>query len=122
MKYFLTFILFACALIASPQKLIIGKWVEAPTPVVRSGSTTFDADGTFSGEAELAFQGKTIALRVKGDWRIEDSTLIEKITASSVPDLVPVGLVTKDKIVALTEGSLTLRSEKGKEHTKKKEK
>jgi hypothetical protein len=63
-----------------------------------------------------------VVVRVKGEWKIEDHFLLEKITESDQPSLVPIGLVTKDRIIALTSESLTLRSEAGHEHTKTRQK
>lgn len=114
MKILSIFFLLSSPVFAAPNATIIGKWIDAPTPFLRSGSHTFHADGTFSSKAEFIIIGK---ISVEGKWKIEDMILVSRITSSSRPRLMPVGLVIKEKIVVLTHDKMTTKSDPGGEYT-----
>lgn len=73
----------------------------------------FSADGTFTSGALI--KGKQF--NVAGTWKIESGVIVETLTESNYPDIVRIGLVTRDKLTSISETEIRYISEDGKENT-----
>jgi hypothetical protein len=97
---------------------IVGTWIvpsEQYTEVFRGAEFTFKANGTFTSYAIFKIEDQEVRVEVEGKWRVEKGVLIEEITKSSRKDMVPVGLITRDTLLEVTEGEYRYRSEDGQE-------
>ena len=97
---------------------LVGTWAipkEHHTAVVKGGETTFKADGTFTSFALLRIQDQPVRIDVQGKWKVEKGVLIEEITKSSKEQMAPVGLITRDTLLELTDKMYRYRGEKGQE-------
>ena len=102
-------------------KLMKGSWaipVEQYGGAVKDGGNTFRADGTFTSFTVLPGHGQDRRLDVEGKWSIKDGILIEKVTKSSQPDIVPLGFTTRDTLLSVTQREYRLRTEQGKERSR----
>ena len=100
---------------AEASRLLLGEWKGQKRPGLVDSTMTFKADGTFDSSATIATPGGEITIKVEGKWRVEKGILIEELTKSSRPDLVPVGLSTGDMLLSVTDKEYRYRSEKGTE-------
>jgi hypothetical protein len=97
---------------------LVGTWVIPKAyrnAALKGGETTFEAGGTFTSFALLKIKDQQVRIEVQGKWKVEKGVVIEQITKSSKEQMVPVGLITRDKILELTENTYLYRSEKGQE-------
>jgi TonB family protein len=85
--------------------------------VLRRAFTTFQPDQTFTGLAILQLGGVDGRIEVKGTWRIENGTLVEKITASSAPGAVS---ASSDRIVSISSSEFVTRNAQGQEERNRK--
>src|SRR5262245_24619589 len=105
---------------------LIGTWIVPPKQyhngpgsyrkvgsVMKSASRTFRPDGTFKLSAVLTIDGRDVPLRDEGKWQIENGVLIQEITKSDQPQIVPVGVVTKDILVSVTDTEYRFRTKDG---------
>jgi hypothetical protein len=99
------------------MRVLTGEWKEPPEPPVVSASTTYKADGTLSGSATFTMPAGKITIIVDGKWRVEHGVIIEEVTRSSHPQFVPVGAITHDTLLSLTDKECRYRTEDGKEVT-----
>jgi uncharacterized protein (TIGR03066 family) len=106
---------------AIDQEKLIGKWryakkAEGLTVV---GTTEFKKDGTMVGKGQLTLEGKTAAISLEGTWKLIGDILEQRVTKSNVPEMLPVGTVTKDKVLKLSDTQFTYVDEDSAEHTEK---
>lgn len=83
------------------------------------GSTTYHADGSAVSEGLVTSPELNTRMRFKGKWTVEGNQLIVEATESSMPDLVPVGAVSRDKVLAIDEHLLSYVDESGERFTEK---
>jgi hypothetical protein len=84
------------------SRLLVGNWdCRDESPAVKKASFTFRPDGTFSSYGVFRMRGKEFRVDVEGKWKIKDGVLVEKLTKSSEPSTVPVGLVTRDTLLSI---------------------
>ena len=104
---------------AAMAKQLIGPWEHVhgnpKQSWLKSGEYVFKRDGTFTSVAHGVGNGLNLRIHVEGKWRIENGFLVEEVTKISHPQFAPVGLVTRDRIVALRDGSLSTRTPEGNE-------
>jgi hypothetical protein len=101
---------------AEARSIMVGSWVlprEQYGAVRKGGGFTFKRDGTFTSYGLFAQGNAQIRIEVRGKWSIKKGILTEEITASSHPDVVPVGLVTRDTLLAVTDNEYRSRTERG---------
>ena len=67
-----------------------------------TGTSTYHQNGTADYQAELVIQGQRIPFILSADWRVEGNKMVTVVTASSRPDVVPVGQRSVDTIHQLT--------------------
>lgn len=86
------------------------------------GTTGYRDDGTFISYAlyRRVVNGKDGFLEVKltGTWRVKDGTLIETVELSNQPSIKK-GDATRDKIIAIDDKSITVKTEKGEQFIKR---
>jgi hypothetical protein len=89
------------------EEKIIGTWetklfLEDGTVFI--GRESFYPSNEYSGSATLTFDKKnSVFLKYSGTWRIEDGYLYYKITSSNYPEVMPVGDISANQIVNITE-------------------
>ena len=100
--------------------MLVGNWL-APRlqyhAISRIAAFAFKRDGTFSSYGVFNRGNEKIRIEVRGKWRVKGGILIEELTASDHPDLAPVGLVTRDTLLAVTNKEYRFRDEGGLEYT-----
>jgi hypothetical protein len=123
---FLLVTLLVSRLIATPPpdaeatKLLVGTWVvprEQYTATSKDGGFTFRADSTFSSYGVFRIRDQDLRIEVEGKWNIKDGVLIEELTKSSQPQMAPVGDLTRDTLLTVTDKEYSFRTERGVEHT-----
>lgn len=101
------------------RKTIVGSWKIQ----IKGGGIELNAVDTFQKDGQLIQKGKvetgkgTIGLDFTSEWKIENGVLISTVTSASHPDLVPVGFVTKDKIIFMDTDTFKCVTEKGELET-----
>jgi len=98
------------------QDAIIGTWAQVFENKTMSlkGFTTYNKDGSATGEAIFNIAGKKQIVEISGTWKIHDAHLIMKVTSSSHPQMLPVGHITKDRIIKISEGVYEFETSKNK--------
>ena len=107
---------------------LVGTWVVPPQQyqqspaknrgvrsVMKSATRTFRVDGTFKLSAALSIGGRDVLLHDQGKWKVENGVLILEITNCDQPQIVPVGAVTRDTLISVTDTEYRYRTEDGKE-------
>jgi hypothetical protein len=105
-------------------KALIGTWqlvVEPGEAIIVSAESKFAGDGAFASKGMFQLSSSApIQVTFSGKWRIEGDTLIMEVTKSSPPGVLPVGVVTRDRILKLDGRSLETRTADGKTERYKK--
>lgn len=97
-------------------KLLVGSWdCRGESAAAKECSFTFRADGTFSSRGVFHVGSRESRIEAEGKWKVEDSVLVEKLTTSSDPTTVPVGLITRDTVLSITKKEFRFKNEQGKE-------
>ena len=101
------------------KEKLIGKWkhVTKEEGLTIVGRTELKKDGTMTASGKFTVDGKSTKISLEGTWALNGDILEETVTKSSQPDLIPVGTVTKDKVLKVTETEFTYEDEEGKEVT-----
>src|SRR5256885_11420260 len=87
-------------------KLLLGSWavpVEPYRGVIKAGGFTFRANGTFTSFSVVQSHGEDLRVDGEGKWSVQGGILIETVTKSSQPDILPPGLLTRDTLLSVTE-------------------
>ena len=98
---------------------LVGTWMIRPdeyASIMSGGIYTFHSDGTYLAQGSVKFRDHYIAVEGQGTWRIAKGVLIQDVTKSSVPEIVPVGRTYRDILLAVTDEECWIREEDGKEH------
>jgi hypothetical protein len=96
------------------SRLLVGSWdCRGESPALREGAFTFRADGTFSSYGIFHVRNREFRIDVEGKWKVKDGVLVEKLTQSSEPATVPVGLTTRDKVLSITKKKFRFETEQG---------
>ncbi|MGI8436856.1 MAG: hypothetical protein ACR2NX_08120 [Chthoniobacterales bacterium] len=114
------------------EKKLVGRWEEVPKvpPDSASGYWILKEDHTFEGCGKgLLKPGQTISFTVGGKWSVRNAVLIQEVTKISVLKPIPPELSAKvsalnpvppqlrwsrESIVSLQNGLLTIRDDEGK--------
>ena len=75
--------------------------------------TTFTSDGKLVENVKVIQDDTTTNMSASGNWIVEGDTIITTYTESSVPDLVPIGSVERDKITFVDAHQLSLVDAEG---------
>jgi hypothetical protein len=105
---------------AEATKMLVGSWVvprDQYTAVSKDGGFTFKVDGTFTSYGVFHIHDEDLRIEVKGKWSVKDGVLIEELTSSSHAQMAPVGLVTHDKLLVVTDKEYRFRTQQEAEHT-----
>ena len=100
---------------ADYKEKILGQWKQefVQGPASMKGLETYNRDGTLIGDGMLSLQGQKIPIKLSGVWEIKNGTLIATVKKSNVPQMFPVGTVSKDKIVEINETVFRYKTEDG---------
>ncbi len=90
---------------------IVGTWKYSFSFL--TGITIYNESGAFKGMGQLRLPDNEMSIYVKGTWAVQDGKLIETVTESSSPEMLPVGKRTVDEIVSVTANKLTIIAENG---------
>ena len=84
---------------------ILGHWKWEMTEGDNSvtGVYTYQRDGKLIAEGMYSMNGRQIPIKLSGGWEIKDRTLVSTIKETNVPEMLPVGTVTKDRILEIEE-------------------
>ena len=96
-------------------RLLLGRWTATSKPGLIEAGFLFKSDGTFSSEANFVRADEHLKIKVIGKWQVKDGILIEELTYSSNPNMIPPGLVTRDTLISVNEHEYKFRTEKGAE-------
>jgi len=103
------------------EELLVGKWKSD----YKIGRVRMIAIGQYKKDKSYQVQGKLTVLseiqafNAEGTWRIKGGMVIMKVLKSSKPEMLPVGLVTKDKIIVLNNSFYTYKDNEGTQFTDK---
>lgn len=101
------------------RQQVVGTWTVDMPPI--KGTVTIVSDGHFISQGTINLANDTLNIRYEGSWRIEDETLIEEITKSD-SELLPVGHITRDKIIHINDKELVYLTKSGKTITRERSK
>ena len=100
---------------------LIGSWETtfSQNGVKVSGIETYFPDGTSTLAGTITIGGQTSAVSGSAIWKIEAKKLKERITQSSIPDILPVGKTIADDIIKLTGDECITRDSDGDLETRR---
>ena len=100
---------------ADYKEKILGQWKQefVQGPASMKGLETYNRDGTLIADGMLSLQGQKIPIKLSGVWEIKNGTLIATVKKSNVPQMFPVGTVSKDKIVEINQTVYRYKTEDG---------
>jgi hypothetical protein len=85
------------------RKSVIGTW-RLPLDGSAAGEITYSSNGRMSGRITLGIGGsRKEELIWNGTWDVREGRMCEEIEQSDMPDVLPVGRKTKDKIIEVNE-------------------
>src|SRR5262245_29262554 len=94
---------------------LVGTWlVDEELARTLSGEVTYDKDFTFEGLIVMKLPNKTVPWKFAGKWKVEGGKLTYEYTRSSLPDLLPVGTVSTDRVISVGDKEFVSVTEKGK--------
>lgn len=99
------------------SQLLVGTWSvpeELTTDVVLAGGYTLNADGSFISYGLILLDGERVRIDVEGTWKVKNGILVEEITKSSNPIFPPIGTITRDTILSVTDKEFRYQTENGK--------
>jgi len=100
------------------SRLLVGSWdCRGESPAAKECSFTFRADGTFSSYGVFHVRSREFRVEAEGKWKVKDGVLVEKLTKSSDPTTVHVGLTTRDTVLSVTKKKFRFKSDQEKECT-----
>ena len=96
------------------KTLIVGTWIyEDSTGDVHSYSEhQFKKGGESVGDGYLIQDGRKVVFRYRGNWKIVNGTITEKIIESTFSELV--GTSSTDQIISIDSRKYTFKNEDGK--------
>lgn len=94
---------------------LVGTWGVPPKQSLKSSTVTFRADGTLKGSMVVSVGGRDVTLHDEGKWKVENRTLITEITKCDQPAMIPVGTVTRETLVSVTDREYRVRTKDGVE-------
>lgn len=100
---------------ADYREKILGQWKQeiVQGPATIKGLDTYNRDGTLIADGMLSLQGQKIPIKLSGVWEIKNGILIATVNKSNVPQMLPVGTVSKDKIVEINQTVFRYKTEDG---------
>lgn len=102
------------------RRRLVGTWeLESPDPPFpfTKAFSTYRAEGVFSGKVVAKIASSQVTLEVTGEWRLENGTLIERITKA--PNTTLVGQESRSKIISLDQKTFVTRSDSGIQHMRR---
>lgn len=100
--------------------LLVGSWVvphDQFTVLSKDGCITFRSDGTFSLHGVFRVRDEDLRMELQGKWSVKNAILIEELTTSSEPRMAPVGWVTRDTLLAVTDKEYRFQTDQKMEYT-----
>jgi hypothetical protein len=102
---------------AQASAKLLGAWIvpqEQTTALKKAGGFTFKSDGTFTFYAIGTIGDQDKRIDAEGKWKVEEDVLIEEVTKSSDSRCLPVGFVTRDTLIDITENEYRFRTHTGR--------
>lgn len=96
------------------RAILVGSWVIPHDQIMKTGDFNFKSDGTFTSYGILVIKDQEVRVEVEGKWKVEEGVLIEEITKSSHQRIVPIGLITRDTLLEVTNTQYRYRTESEK--------
>lgn len=94
---------------------IVGTWLpDEELARTLTGEVTYKKDFTFAGLILMKLPDRTVPWEFAGKWKVESGKLTYEYTKSSIPDLLPVGRVSTDRIISISDKEFVSITEKGK--------
>ena len=106
---------------AEIRQNVVGVWIvdiHSTNGGSIEGTVTIASDSKFVSKATVTVGDKKQEMEYEGTWQAKDGYLIEMITKSS-SKVIPVGKVTRDKIIRVDDQELVFQTESGKMVTRK---
>jgi len=106
---------------AEIRQKVVGTWIvdiHSTNGVSIEGTVTFVSDSEFISKATVTVSDKKQEMKYEGIWQAKDGYLIETITKSN-SKTIPIGKVTRDKIIRVDDQELVFQTEHGKIETRK---
>lgn len=92
------------------QQALVGTWegisADSGGAVIR-GKTTYFPGGLMGVVGSITLDGNVLHVVASGTWEVKQGYLHYTVGASNIPDLLPVGFASADKIVSITGKELT---------------
>jgi hypothetical protein len=99
------------------EKAILGKWLKvSPNSSVKFvGTFEFFKNKTFgvNGKMTLINSGKSIKVIMKGEWKIKDGFIEEKVNQSTLPFSTK---ISKDEIISITKEKFVYKDKRNITH------
>jgi hypothetical protein len=101
------------------SKKIIGKWQQS----VKQGQISLNAiliykkDGSLDSTATMTINKKQNKMTISGTWEVKEGYLITIIKSKSKNVPLPIGHISKDQILKLTDSTFTYKTAQGKTET-----
>jgi hypothetical protein len=97
---------------------LVGTWIipveQYEMEFAKEGGYIFRADGTFSMFGLFQGAGHRFEFMIEGKWKVEKGYLVEEITKTDHPALLPVGKISRDALVSVSDKEFRFL-DKGKE-------
>ena len=91
----------------------------AEDDVQMRGVTEYSSDGKVTYTGIVIADDQKVEMKLVGKWQINGHYLKVEITESNVPEMMPVGLVNQDVIVAIDAEKFSYQNPAGQEFTEK---
>ena len=102
------------------RQKIVGTWIvdrQSPAGIIIKATVTLNLDGQFTTKGTVTRDGSRQTIECAGTWQVKEGMLIETITKSGSKN-VPLGLVTRDKIIRVNDRELVFQAESGEVETR----
>lgn len=124
----ITLALFGTAAVATADdaaitKQLLGRWTTCVTGGAETepdGTIRYADGGAFAAEGKVKLGGdETADVKLEGTWKVQDGTIVHRVTKSSHPGLAPVGGELREKVVSIDAKTMTVKRGVGKERERK---
>jgi len=99
------------------RQRLVGQWsdvIQGDAVTVKS-TDTYVSDGTFAVEGEIhPKDGTPFTVKVDGHWEVKNGVVISTVTRSSDVSLVPVGTITRDRVLLINSKEFHCVTEAGR--------
>ena len=104
------------------ERLLPGRWqarIDFGDGFIGTGISVYRADRTLRLAGSVTGPKVRLDFAVSGKWRVVGDKLITDVTATSAPELLPIGEESTDTVIAIDQENFTYIDEDGLEITEK---